>query len=264
MHILERKIWSGAVLEIQRYLTEKVRNLSQNSRPNPRFKTEEERAEFMLARSRRHFERLVNENFTPAGTYDTFTFNQDYECHTAAEAKYLLRLYIRRIRRDYPSAKIIAVIGKGKKTSRYHVHALIEGVPKDIIESKWTYGEVCRIEQLREHNYYDGVDHGRDYTAVADYMFDHWTPEQGQRKWIATKNLCRPEVEVTTEPAGIAAKKGYDAGIPEIPAGYIFIEAKQTKYGFSSFKYVLDPKPKRQRIPKDKEGRKSRRKKTGG
>ena len=257
MHIVERRIYAGSVLEIQRYLTETVR-AGNGSGPNPRFKNPEDRQEFMLARSRRKFERLVNQNFTPAGFYCTFTCDEENECHTAEEINYFRGLFTRRIRRKYPDAKIVSVIGKGKKTHRFHTHMLIEGVPQEFIRQQWTYGDVVRIEPLREHNYYDGVDHGRDYTALADYMLNHWTPEQGQRKWKGTRNLKQPEIETVTEPASDSVKRNHhDSTVPDTPAGYVFVEAKETKYGFNCFKYVLDPNKDRQRKP---EGKKKRRK----
>lgn len=263
MHIVERRIYAGCTLEIQRYLTETVRAGS-GSGPNPRFKNPEDRKEFMLARSRRKFERLVNQNFTPAGFYCTFTFDEENECHTVEETNYLRGLFTRRLRRKYPDAKIVSVIGKGKKTHRYHAHMLIEGIPEDFVRSQWTYGDVVRVDHLREHNYYDGVDHGRDYTALADYMLNHWTPEQGQRKWKGTRNLKQPEIEVIKESAGEAVKRSFhDSKVPDTPEGYMFVDAKETKYGFNCFKFVLDPKKKRQRKLKGrKEDKRRQRKKT--
>lgn len=253
MYIKERRIYAGHTLEIQRYLTESVRSAGRTG-PNPRFKTQEDRQEFMLKRSRVKFERLVNENFTPAGFYCTFTFDEENECHTVEETNYLRGLYTRRIKRKYPEAKMVSVIGKGKKTDRYHVHMIIEGAPADYIEAQWSYGDVRRVEPMREHNYYDGVDHGRDYTALADYMFNHWTPDQGQRKWKATRNLRQPEIEVETEPASEEAKRTYhDSKLPETPKGYILIEAQSTKYGFNRFRYVLDPRPKKPKRKRMKE-----------
>ena len=41
-----------------------------------------------------------------------------------------------------------------------------EGVPEEVIREKWGLGGVQRVVHLREHNYYDGVDHGCDYTGL--------------------------------------------------------------------------------------------------
>jgi hypothetical protein len=86
------------------------------------------------------------------------------------------------------------------------------------------------------------VDHGRDYTGLADYLFDHWTPEQGGHRWKATKNLRKPERE---EPKVI--KREYSAKHPpRPPKGYILVEARETKFGYAYFKYIVEP-PKRTR-----------------
>lgn len=262
MHLTERRIYAGCTLEIQKYLEEKVRARNpERSAPNPRFKSKEEREEFMLARSRRKFERLVNENFTPSGYYCTFTCSKEYECHTPEDIKYLRDLFWRRLRRYCPDVKIVMVCGrngssKDKKTGKklrngdaFHLHAAIEGASQEDIARAWTFGHM-RIDPLREHCYYEGVDHGPDYTALADYMLDHWKPEQGPRRWKATRNMSKPDIEVTFAPADDTVKKnGGDSSIPETPKGYIFVSAEHTKYGFSSFKFVIDPKPR-----KDKHG----------
>ena len=102
------------------------------------------------------------------------------------------------------------------------------------IREKWNVGKVARIEHLREHNYYNGVDHGRDYTGLANYLFDHWTPEQGAHHYKGTKNLCEPEREAATE-----AKRTYsESKPPRPPKGYKLVEAKTTRYGYMRFKYV--------------------------
>jgi len=120
-----------------------------------------------------------------------------------------------------------------------------EGVPEELIRKQWIYGDVLRIEHLREHNYYNGVDHGRDYTGLANYLFDHWTPEQGGHRWKATRNLKKPEREPAKE-----IKRNYSENRPpRPPKGYILVESKVTRFGYMYFKYVLEP-PKR--APKKK------------
>jgi len=117
-----------------------------------------------------------------------------------------------------------------------------DGLPQEFIESKWEFGSVLRIEHLREHNYYDGIDHGQDYTGLANYLFDHWTPEQGGHRWKQTRNARKPEREEAKE-----IKREYtEAKPPRAPKGYILVETKSTKYGYLYFKYVLEP-PKRTR-----------------
>lgn len=235
MKRVRRHTYAGQVLDIEVYT---VNNQTASLRePTPRFKDEEARKAFMLARARKYHERLVNANFTPAGYYCTLTFDRENECHTWKETKYLAQLYIRRIKRKYEKAKIMWYAGRGAKTARYHIHMLIENVPEEIIYKQWTYGDVVRVEHLREHNYYNGVDHGRDYTALANYLFDHWTPEQGKHRYRATRNLRKPERE---EPKEI--KRVYTPEKPpKTPKGYKLVDIHATKYGYICFKYVVDP-----------------------
>ena len=106
-------------------------------------------------------------------------------------------------------------------------------------------GEIVRIEHLKEHNYYNGIDCGQDYTGLANYLFDHWSPEQGGHHWKATLNLDKPEREPNT-----SVKMNYTENKPpRAPKGYIFVESKTTKYGYLYFKYVRKP-PKRERKKK--------------
>ena len=122
------------------------------------------------------------------------------------------------------------------------------GITEEQIREKWKAGTVLRIEHLREHNYYTGVDHGQDYTGLANYLFDHWTPEQGGHRWKQTRNARKPERETPT-----VAKRIYtESKPPRPPKGYILVETKSTKYGYLYFKYVLEPpKRKRKRAAKD-------------
>ncbi len=236
MQRVRRHIYSGEVLEVEIYSYESNRSIKA-SEPTPRFKSEAERADFMLTRSRRNHERLVNANFTPAGYYCTFTFNKENECHSWEDTKYLSQLYVRRVKRKYPDVRIMWYAGKGAKTARYHVHMLIEGAPEEYIHDQWTYGEVSRIEHLREHNYYDGIDHGRDYTALANYLLDHWTPEQGTHRYRATRNIKKPEKEAPKE-----CRRNYTAEKPpKTPKGYKLVDIHSTKYGYICFKYVVEP-----------------------
>ena len=124
-----------------------------------------------------------------------------------------------------------------------------EGVPEDLIRKQWTSGSVLRIENLREHNYYDGVDRGRDYTGLANYLFNHWTPEVGGHRWKGSrKTLQKPDYEEPT-----TVKRNYtEDKPPRPPKGYIFVEAAATKYGYLYYKYVLKPPP-RKRTKKKRE-----------
>lgn len=139
------------------------------------------------------------------------------------------------MRRLNPDAQIALYPGRGKTTSRIHFHMVSNGLTEEQIREKWDGGTIIRIEHLREHNYYNGVDHGRDYTGLANYLFDHWTPERGTRHhYKGTRNLCQPEKEAATE-----AKREYsESKPPRAPKGYRLVEAKTNRYGYMCFKYV--------------------------
>ena len=246
------RIFSGAVCEQLVFSVSEHTTLDRHTEPRPRFKNTAERERYNLEKAKRHFVRLVNANFGPTSYYATLTLDKDHEIHDFPTAKRELDNYIRRLRRKYPNARIVAVMGRGKSTHRIHFHAIIEGVPEDFIREKWDGGEIVRIEHLKEHVKYDGVDHGQDYTSLAVYLFEHWTPDQGKKRWTATQNLLKPEHEKPTP----VLRRYNENKPPRPPKGYVFVESRATQYGFLYYKYVREiPKPKRGRPRKgDVEG----------
>jgi len=240
---IKRRIFAGVVCEqIVFTVSDKVKDIKK-AQPRPRFKSEAERLEHKLGISRRRHARLVNENFSPTSLYSTLTFDNEHEVHTYEEARRIRDNYIRRLRYAAPDAKIIIYMGRGKSTQRIHFHMLSDGIPEEVIRNKWRCGDVLRIEHLREHNFYNGVDHGRDYTGLANYLFDHWTPEQGGHRWKQTKNLRPAAHEDVAE-----VKRVYtETNTPQPPKGYKLVEAKATQFGYIYYKYVLDVKNSRRR-----------------
>ncbi len=179
--------------------------------------------------------------FGPTSYYSTHTLDDEHEVHTFAEAKRIVNNYVRRLKRAYPKARIMVYIGRGKNTHRIHVHMVSEGVPEEVIREKWGLGGVQRVVHLREHNYYDGVDHGCDYTGLANYLFDHWTPEQGGHRWKQTSNMLAPEAEPRARRCGSIRR----AVRLLRRRGYKLVETRATKYGYLYFKYVKIPEPRR-------------------
>lgn len=242
MQRVKRRTFSGAVCEQEVYtVAERVRDVRTAKPPRPRFRDEEERAQHRLGISRRRHARIFNRNFGPTSYYSTHTLDDEHEVHTFAEAKRIVNNYVRRLKRAYPKARIMVYIGRGKNTHRIHVHMVSEGVPEEVIREKWGLGGVQRVVHLREHNYYDGVDHGCDYTGLANYLFDHWTPEQGGHRWKQTSNMLAPEAE----PAREAVREYTESRPPVAPKGYKLVETRATKYGYLYFKYVKIPEPRR-------------------
>ena len=242
MQRVKARLFSGAVCEqIVFNVPDRVRDI-RKAEPRPRFKTPEEREQHRAGISKRNHARIFNANFTPASLYSTLTFNNEYEVHTFQEARRLRDNFVRRLKYHAPDAKIMIYMGRGKGTHRIHFHMVSDGVEEDLIRKLWGMGEVLRIEHLKAHNFYNGVDHGQDYTGLANYLFDHWTPEQGSNHhWKQTKNLERPE----REPATLVKRNYTEAKPPRPPKGYIFVESKATRYGYLYYKYVREPEPQK-------------------
>lgn len=231
---------AGVVREVKVFNVADRTDVKTARPPRPRFKDEAERAAHRLDIARRRNAAAVNANFGPTSCYGTYTFNNEYDVHTFSEAKRIRRNFARKLKRLYPRAKFMIYMGRGKNTHRIHFHMLSEGIPRAALLALWTYGEVVRVDYLRAHNYYQGIDHGPDYTKLANYLFGHWTPEQGGRCCLATRNLDKP---VKGRP--IEVKREYsETRPPRTPKGYILVECQKTKYGYFYFKFVREPAPR--------------------
>lgn len=204
-----------------------------------RFKDENEYCRFKKDISLRTFVRIVHANFKAGDIYSTLTFDDDWEVHTFEEAKRIRKNFVTALKRKYPNAVIVMVMGRGKSTERIHFHMLSTGVPVEFISLKWKYGKVKRFTELRAHNWYDSVDHGQDFTGLCIYLFNHWTEEIGGHRWFQTKNAKQPEREKPTE---VRIRGGYSEKRPPIaPKGYKLVQVKSTPYGYLYFKYVVVP-----------------------
>lgn len=246
---MKRRIFSGEVCEQLVYpVSDGVKNptdYTPEKRKKERFKDAEAYEKFKEDISRRNHARAFNAAFGPGDIYSTLTFDLDWEVHTFEEARNIRRNFVKALKRRYPDAVIFLYMGRGKGTERIHFHMVSSGIPKEFISEKWKYGSIKRFTELRAHNWYDGVDYGRDYTGLANYLFDHWSEEIGGHRWFQTKNARKPDAEDPTE---VRITGGYSEKRPPIaPKGYKLVETKATKYGYLYFKYVVVPQkdPKR-------------------
>ena len=237
---IKKRTFAGVVCEQEVYTISPGGQKATASEPRLRFNNEAERAAHREGISRRKHARLINANFRPEDLYLTLTFDRKNECHTYEECWKMLKRYISRIRRKYPHAKLAYYCGRGENTNRYHVHMLAAGITADVLISKWGYGEVEDAQKLWAHVMYDGVDHGPDYTSLANYLFDHWEPEQGPHRYHHTRNLEQPKEEDYT----ICRRNYSEINPPDPPKGYKLVEARGTKYGYFYFKYVIEPRQK--------------------
>ena len=236
--LIKKRIFAGVVCEQEVYFAARKGNGARVRHvPRIRFKSEAERERHRLEISRRLHTRLFNENFNPSSLYSTLTLDDDHEVYTKEEMDRIADNYARRLKRAYPDAVFFMYVGQGATTQRWHLHMVSNGLPDIVIAEKWHEGEIKRIVNLREHNRYNGVDHGADYTGLANYLFNHWKPEYGGKRWKMTRNARRP---IEEEP--VECKRWYSIEHPPIaPKGYELVESECTEYGFYRFKYVKLP-----------------------
>ena len=91
--------------------------------------------------------------------------------------------------------------------------------------------------KLREHNKYNGVDYGADFTGLANYLFNHWTAEQGGHRYYRTRNIEEPKKERVT-----LIRRDYSVDKPpRAPKGYKLVESECNEFGYLYFKYVKVP-----------------------
>ncbi len=238
-----RRIDSGAVCEKLVYNVPEGVRLPKRFDPEKvkreRFETQREYDDFKEGIARRNHARRFNAAFSPDALYSTLTFDNEWEIHTFEEAKQVRRCWTGALKRKFPDAVIFLYMGRGKATQRIHFHMVSTGIPAEFIAEKWKYGTVLRVEHLRAHNWYDGRDRGQDYTGLANYLFDHWTPEVGGHHCFMTRNAPKPQTE---EPKEVRVRGGYsDKRPPKAPKGYAPVEITKNQYGYWRFVYVRTP-----------------------
>lgn len=206
---MKRITVSGAVLEQEIFNVSSNTKKLKDTEPVPLVeRTIEEKEEYNLRQSLKRFIRTVNTNFDPRAYYVTLTFDDTHLPEDFKEA--------RRLQYKFPKMIAVAVMGRGKHNGRIHIHCIISGVDKKTIERKWTLGKVIRIAPLRGHNFYHGIDHGQDYTGLATYLFNHWTPEQGTiHRWRETKKTIKKTGQKKADVPQTEVQPGQATGYPE-------------------------------------------------
>ena len=231
---------SGSVYELEFYpVSETVRDFSK-SKPEPvNVRTPEEKARYNNHKSEKHFVRLINTNFTSTAYYVTLTYDNEHLPQGYTEAVKNLDNYIRRLRYSNPHSKIVAVTGYGSRLGRLHHHLIISGVSEGDILGKWLLGDIAKVEHLRKDNYYNGINHGEDFTSLAIYLHQHTPTEHKGKRWKQTKNIQQPIQEKAKQ-----VKRVYSPERPpKAPKGFMFVEARTSDYyksGYVYFKYVRE------------------------
>ncbi len=235
---IKQRIFSGSVCEQEIFtVSDRARNLK-NAEPRLRFKTEEEREQHKEQIAQRRHTQQFNATYNPQSLYSTLTLNNENEVHTYEEAYHIGTLYLRRLKRVNPKAQISLYMGNGKTTSRIHFHMVSNGLTEEEITGKWGYGQITRIEHLREQNYYDGVNYGQDYTGLANYLFGHRVIGQSGHRCRTTRNMVKPDKEEAT----IIKRKYSENKPPRMPKEYKLVEYKSNEFGYQYFKFVQEVK----------------------
>ena len=248
MKRVKRRIFSGAICEQVVFAVRDKTEVKDAKPGRVRFKTEAERIKHRNEISRRRHLRSFQANFSPASLYSTMTFSNEYEVHTFEDAHRIANNYCRRLLYACPDATIFLYMGRGKGTQRIHFHLVTNNIPEEVLKEKWGFGGITRITHLREHNYINSIDCGQDYSGLANYLFDHWTPEVGGHRWKAVGKVQKPEPEDAKE-----CVRTYSLEKPPVaPKGYMLVDAFETGYGYQYFKYVVIP-PKQKRTRKKPE-----------
>lgn len=251
MRQVKRKIYSGVVLEQIVYcVSDRTGDSPREAReaaPRLRFKSEAERAEHRRKISRQRHVRAFNANFDEGCLYATLTFDDSNEVHSATEMRMIRQRYIRRLRYHYPDAVIFFYYGRGASTHRFHAHMVSRGIPASEISRLWGYGKIERVESLRRQNFYKingvKVNCGQDYTALANYLFDHWEESFGGHRYYATRNARTCDRE---EAAVVRRLYSVDKP-PATPKGYMLVECYDTSYGYGYYRYAKIPADERRR-----------------
>ena len=233
---VKRNVYSGAVCEVEIYsVSDHTRKISK-AEPRPRFKSQEEREQHRLAIARKHHARLVNANFGPSSLYSTLTFDRTNEVHTLEMGWKIGTNFMRRLHRLNPDARYILHMGWGRSTKRLHFHMISDGLTEEQIRSKWPYGETMLIEHLRDGCKVKRKNYGRDYTGLANYLFDHWQPGMGKHHYRASTNLVQPEKGEAKQ-----IRRKYNAQHPpKAPKGYRYTEFWDSGAGYLCFKFVKE------------------------
>lgn len=217
--------------------------------PKPRFENEAQREAHREAISKKNHTMLVNANFTHKSLYSTFTYddkhlpggNREGNIHRPEdleESERIMKKFIRRCKTHYPDA-VIDAVSETRDGHRLHIHMLSNGIPGRALQKLWKHGEVSKIEHLRRHNFYGGIDCGEDFTGLAEYLFKHSKNKaKNKRRYYITKNAKKPERETPR-----IAKRNYSEDRPPAaPKGYRLVFSSSNAYGYMIFKYVADPK----------------------
>ena len=199
MPYYEKRIYSGKVLEIERYYCTNGGRRPRSDRGKP---TSEAQHKRNIINSKKKLTRLINTNFHQGDLYITLTYAI---LPTEEQAKRELEKFFRKLR-DYRKKagmgelKYISITEKDEK--RVHHHLLVNSISMDVIEKLWQLGRLT-VSRL---------DPDFEYEWLARYLGKEEKPNS--KRWNQSRNLKKPK-EKTKEIKRIVLK-----GEPTPPKGY--------------------------------------------
>lgn len=245
MPYVEKKIVSGEMLEIERYFSTKGNNKKRKAKQTASSAKQ-------IAANSIHTElelwRVICANFSGkrGDQFNTFTFAEDVD---EEKARREWKNFARRMRRYLKKRGLpdLRYIYKVEKQGRWHIHAIMDGIPIEDLTRLWGRGRVTS-------SILDDTNHYRDLAA---YLSKQMKAAKGDpdkepearrkyaRNWSGSLNLKRPVVTVKEIKRESILKKA-----PAAPKGYCLLpdwEIGCNSYGnlyqyFKCRKIVSPPK----------------------
>ena len=189
MPYYERQIRAGQCLEVETYEAAKGAGGTARSRncaptPEAQKKRNERRARQQLART-------INANFQPGDLYVTLTFDDCHLPNSRKQAEREADNFIRRVRyhmgRDAHRLRHVCKLAQGNRSGRWHIHIVMNLRDANVVRALWGRGSV-KVSWLDNH---------RDYTGLANYLFNQRDAECTGKRWKQSNHMRRPSVKKT-------------------------------------------------------------------
>lgn len=196
MPYIEKKIFSGDMLEVERFFSPRGNN---GTRKDKKKASSARQQAANYIRTEIELWRVIHTNFSGrrGDQFNTFTFAADTD---EAATRREWRNFIRRARRylkkrGFPDLKYIS---KVEKQGRWHIHAIMNGIPLADLTRLWGRGRVTSSI----------LDDTNNYKDLSAYLAKQMKPAKGEpeaepqakrkyaRNWSGSLNLKRPVVEV--------------------------------------------------------------------
>lgn len=218
MPYIEKRIYSGDMLEVERYFASRGGRPKGSRNEQP---TSSQQEALNDAQSWRHLWRMIHCNFSrEAGDMCiTLTFNGQTEEEEAQRAynRFIRRMRAERKRRALPELKYIII--REEQSGRQHAHMLVNGgLSFEELSKLWAKGWMWgRL-----------LDDTPDHKALARYLTEQHKQRKGgesqenaktkrrrgKRRWTGSRNLQKPKV-VKRECRPVTLKT-----MPRAPKGY--------------------------------------------